>query len=204
VALALRAREQRIALIALALPYFLWASLGQNPESPRHMMPFIALLIGFAALSLHPSPAAQERGGHPVVGERSGSWRWLPGLLVPLGFLVTSLSLLQEQAATPAPQAALARFIHSGYPPNTRFYGWKTTRLMGYYAPEIEAKLMRSLPKLVEDLNTWPTSAPVLFESKLSERRRRDRCFEVVQSFRRSRYLDPAYASLTLFRDCGP
>jgi hypothetical protein len=195
VALSLRVRAQRVFFFALFLPYFLWVSLGQNPESPRHMIPLLALLVGFAALSLHPSSADK-----PAVSK----WGRTTGLIVSLGFLVTSLSLLQEQAATPAPQAALARYLQRSYPPKTRFYGWKTTRLVSYYAPQIEVQLMRSLPKLVEALKAAPTNAPVLFESKLSERRRRDRCFEVVQSFRRSRYLDPAYASITLFRDCGP
>ena len=190
---ALRLREQRVFFVALFLPYFLWAALGQNPESPRHLMPILAFVVGFAALSLH---SAQETA--------VSKWGGAVSVLVALGFFVTSLGLLREQAATPAPQAALARFVQSSYPPKTRFYGWKTTRLMVYYAPQIEAKLMRSLPKLVDDLKAAPTSAPVLFESKLSERRRRDRCFEAVQSFRRSRYLDPAYSSITLFQDCGP
>ena len=207
VALALRVREQREFFFTLLTPYFLWVSLGQNPESPRHIIPLVALLVGFAALSLRPSLTSPKSGDHKrreVVHEARGVWRCSLALLVSLGFLGTSLGLLQEQAATPAPQAALARYVQHSYPPKTRFYGWKTTRLVSYYAPQIEARLMRSLPKLVEAIEASPTSAPVLFESKLSERRRRDRCFEVVQSFRRSRYLDPSYASITLFRDCGP
>jgi hypothetical protein len=58
------------------------------------------------------------------------------------------------------------------------------------------------MPKMLEDLKEYPTTNPVIFESKLTERRRRDRCFEVLQSFRRSRYLDPSYSSVTLFIDC--
>jgi hypothetical protein len=179
VVLTLRERRARIVFFSLLLPYGLWVCLGQNPESPRHFIPVIVLLAGAAAISL----------------------RYV-SIVCAVGFFCVSLPLLKEQQGVSSPQAALAQFVTQNFS-EARFYGWKTTRVVKYYAPQIETRLMRSLPGLVQDLEKNPVGGVVLFESKLTEKRRRDRCFEVVESFRRSRYVEPAYASLTLFRDCG-
>jgi hypothetical protein len=177
--LALRDRRARWIFAVLFVPYGLWVCLGQNPESPRHMLPLLALFVGAAGLSLGRLAA-----------------------LCALGFWCVSLPLLREQAERPAPQLALSQYVSQNFR-EARFYGWKTTRVMQYHASHIETKLMRSLPLMVKDLKEYPTQTIILFESKLSEKRRRDRCFEVVESFRRSRYLEPSYESITLFRDCG-
>lgn len=164
----------------IGLPYALWATLAQNPDSPRHLAPLWCGLFAAGAVGL------------PRVASAAA-------LLLALVGLPTA----QENARTPAPQAALARFLAQQEAP-ARFYGWKTTRVLAYYAPQHDARLAFSLAKMAQELARDPAPGPVYFESMLRERRRRDRCFLAVATFRRSRFLEPTYHKLALFQDCGP
>jgi hypothetical protein len=179
----LRALVQRRMVgraLLLALPYGVWVCLAQNPESPRHWAP---LLLGFSVVGALGLPRL--------------------GLVLALSLALVSFPLAREQAQNPGPQAALAHVL-GGIAGPLRFYGWKTTRLLHYYAPQHQARLAFSHADMLRDMQRDPAPGPVFFESMLRQRRRRDRCFQVVATFHQNRFVEPSYHKLALFRDCGP
>ncbi len=175
VALA-RHRESRIALL-FALPYLVWALLGQNPDRPRHLAPVAAALV------LAAGPAR----------------RWC--VLAAAGMAITAWPLVRIQATLPSADTALVLHVAREHP-RARVYAWDTARLFAVYGPGIDARRAMSLHDLARRERAMG-DREILFTSDLQGKRRARYCFERLASFRSDPHVFPPRRGLTLLRYCG-
>ncbi|MEW5851937.1 MAG: hypothetical protein AB2A00_24330 [Myxococcota bacterium] len=160
--------------------------VGANPDNPRHVTQLLVPLVPLLGIGL-----TRIRAGAVIVA----------GLL---GLPTISVAVEQATVLNPAEQSAL--FMATLRPSEgLRFYGWTTMRTVRARAPLVDARLVETLPAAVDDLRQHPVPARtwVFFDSRLKDKRRKDFDFTPVETFRRSPYVDPAGAAITIYRYQG-
>jgi hypothetical protein len=157
----------------------LYILVGTNPDNPRHMTQWLVVLLPFLAMGL-------ERLGRVAAA-------------APLLVGISCLSPALEQATQASPAAQIAGFLALLEPAQPRFYGFTTVRTVEWMNPGTHVKLVETLPDAAADLAENPSPGPVLFESRLGGKRRRNHTFEPVGTFTRDPRVDPTGSAITVY-----
>lgn len=129
-----RGSRWRVAVL-VALPYAVFVALGQNPESPRHLLPFLPL----ALIALAPAAAAEPP-----------RWVWaVPVLLLGAG-LVTAH---RHATVLPASLQAVAWITERHGPEQLQIYTGSEARLFQHYAPMYRATRVLGARDIERDLS---------------------------------------------------
>ena len=190
-------RPVLLMLGALLAPYGAWILIGQNPERPRHALPIILFL-------------------YPLAGAAVGAWmaRWAGSTLRTLGptlgtiaalcSILIAFPLVKAYSETVPPQVAFVEHVKTNFDPETtRVFTWETQRLFAYYAPKYHAARARDLGDIEETIGKSGFHGTVLFSSKLGHKLSKHYCFHYHTTFRRSKYVEPWFWTLSLFSYCG-
>lgn len=190
-------RPAILSIGALITPYLLWILIGQNPERPRHALPPILFL-------------------YPLAGVAIGAWmlqwdntrlRLLPPAIGTLAVIFSSLitfPLVKAYAETMPPQSALVEYVKTNFDPKeTRVFAWGTQRLFAHHASEFDVDRARGLSNVAAVVRTAEFQGTVLFTSKLGQKLSKYYCFDYLTTFRRSKYVEPWFSTLSVFSYCG-
>lgn len=191
-------RKITLTVAILCAPYLCWILLAQNPDRPRHALPLILFLYPMlgAAVGIWMKRGNTLQTGTSVVPTI--------GLIAMVCSSFITLPLVKSYAETTPPQVAFIKHIQERFDPHTtRVFTWETHRLFTYYAPSFHATRELGLRKIHEEVNTTKFDGTVLFSSKLRQRHSKRYCFEYLETFRRLKYVEPWFWTLSLFSYCG-
>ncbi|MBW3622385.1 MAG: glycosyltransferase family 39 protein [Armatimonadetes bacterium] len=175
------------------VPYALWALLGQNLTSVRHVMPLVALLIPVLAAGM--ATPFSPRSFLPLTFARA-----VPLLLLPVAVLLTasvSFPLLHLHATEPPTRVQAARYLRESHDHRSAWLlTWNSTRVLEWYAPEWASRVLADPPKAL------PNGERLLVLSdspKLDALKRAGYTLRLLRQFERSRYVHTWFHRLDLW-----
>ncbi|MGR3317284.1 MAG: glycosyltransferase family 39 protein [Candidatus Anammoxibacter sp.] len=175
-------------MIALILPYLIWIFLGQNLNKPRHalpLIPFFLILISVGIIRLNlrlPAKAA-------II------------VILLAGFATISTHLIIKNKRSLPTQLQLINYVKDNFNNNsTRIYCWESKRLFEYYEPTWDARRVRNITDLENDLrSSLVTPKFVLCTSKIQGIKNLKEDIDCLKIFEQDRYINNVYNTLTLY-----
>ncbi|MBQ26939.1 MAG: hypothetical protein CMH81_02170 [Nitrospiraceae bacterium] len=190
-------RPAMLSVGALIAPYLVWILIGQNPERPRHALPPILFLYPLAGVTIGVLMFQWGNTKLKLVAPAIGT------LAVIFSSLIT-FPLVKAYAETMPPQSAFVEHVKTHFDPEeTSVFTWETQRLFAYHAPEFDVARARGLNEVAAVVRAAEFQGTVLFSSKLGQKLSKYYCFDYLTTFRRSRYVEPWFSTLSLFSYCG-
>ena len=190
-------RPTMLMVGVMITPYLLWILIGQNPERPRHILPLTLFLypLAGAAVGAWMAQHANTKLKHlaPAVGAIA---------VICSGFI--AIPLVKAYAETVPPQVSFVQHVKTHFDPEeTRVFAKGTRRLFAYYAPEFDATRARDVNDVNRKVSEDDLQGTILFSSKLRQKISTRYCFEYLTTFRRSKYVEPWFWTVSLFSYCG-
>lgn len=166
------ARRPARLLAAWALLSAAWALLGQNPASPRHLLPLAALLCvvaGVAARRAWDGP--QGRGLPPGWHAARRLVAAVAAMALAAAWAVQALAVAAHARAEPPPAVALARDLDRfGPPARTVVLAAEEARVLSYLRPAWTVIPARSPGYVRRAVRALPPGTDVLLTSSVVDR----------------------------------
>ena len=184
------------------LPYFLWVLFGQNLEKPRHVLPFIPVIIICISAGLVRS--RDHLCSYLILNKLR--YRFFSPYNLFIGILIVSMSIISIKLVythknEPVAQIQLLDYVGRNYDgKSTRVYCWETKRLFEYYSPLLDTRRVRNIEDLQHDVGASLIAPEVILStSKVSGINSRTNSARVVVEFKNDRYINNPYHKLTLY-----
>lgn len=141
-----------------------WLLLGQNPQSPRHLLPLAALLCIGAGTA---AATALRRDGSPTKPRAAVA---LAAAALACSWAASSWRLLRAVGEAPPPVVALADDLaRHGDPARSAVLTWEEERVIEYRHPEWTAVRVRSADYLRAVVWSLPAGTRIFVTSKVVE-----------------------------------
>jgi hypothetical protein len=182
-----RLTKEAVLYVFLAVSYFIYAFIAQNPEKPRHMLPLASMII-FAVYAL-----------------LAGKKRLMNGLLAAFLFLqtVNGFYLLKEtRSVNPAVYQLEDYIAESGQ--RSVLYTWEETRMLQFSRAPFIHKRIETFAFFKEDEKHHPRHIVYLTDKALRgfelQGAAITNCAKKVKTFESSHLVDPVYSKISLYR----